>query len=65
MPTAPTIKPTHKAIQSYYDTLHQFSGQHVEHESAVRSAFQRLLEDTAKTPPLDAHPRPDDRNGEA
>ncbi len=48
MPTAAPLKPTHRAVLAYYQTLEQYSDQHVEHESAVRSAFQRLLEDTAK-----------------
>ena len=48
MAHAEAIKPTHKAIQRYYDSLKAYSKQHVDHESAVRSAFQNLLADTAK-----------------
>ena len=48
MPTAVSIKPTNKAIQSYYDALHAYEGQGVSHETAVRSAFQNLLAETAK-----------------
>jgi hypothetical protein len=48
MPTA-AIKPSHKAIQSYYDTLKAYGGQDVIHEMAVRSAFQNLLAETCKT----------------
>ena len=44
-----SIKPSHKAIQSYYDTLKIYSAQGVNHETAVRSAFQNLLAETAKT----------------
>src|SRR5260370_305057 len=43
------IKPTHKAIVLYYQTLQSFDHQHVKHESALRSAFQAMLADTAKT----------------
>jgi len=48
MPAADAIKPTHKAIERYYQTLAEFSAQRVEHEMAVRSAFQNLLADTAR-----------------
>src|SRR5690348_15149894 len=48
MPTAVSIKPTSKAIQGYYDALHAYDGQGVSHETAVRSAFQNLLAETAK-----------------
>ena len=48
MAQAEAIKPSHRAIQRYYDSLKAFDGQHVEHESAVRSAFQNLLAETAK-----------------
>jgi hypothetical protein len=48
MTTALSIKPTHKAIQAYYESLRAYDGQGVSHESAVRSAFQNLLAETAK-----------------
>lgn len=49
MPTGTkTIKPTHRAIKAYYDTLKQYAGQDITHETAVRSAFQNLLADVAK-----------------
>src|ERR1700694_5365945 len=48
MPPPPHIKPAHKAIQAYYETLTAYSERHVGHEGAVRSAFQTLLADTAK-----------------
>ena len=48
MPISTSIKPAHKAVVAYYQTLEQYSGQRVEHELAVRSAFQNLLAETAK-----------------
>src|SRR3989442_13217037 len=38
------LKPTHKAVQNYYEALRQFKTIGVAHEGAVRSAFQTLLE---------------------
>lgn len=38
------LKPTHKAVQNYYEALSQFKTIGVSHEGAVRSAFQTLLE---------------------
>ena len=49
MPKAGVIKPTHKAVVSYYQTLQSFDHQHVKHEGALRSAFQTMLADTART----------------
>ena len=43
MPTL-TLKPTHKPIKAYYAALKQFDRLGVTHETAVRSAFQSLLE---------------------
>jgi predicted helicase len=43
-----TIKASHKAIQAYYDQLHAYDAQGVGHESALRSAFQNLLAETAR-----------------
>jgi len=42
------LKPGHKAIQQYHAALQAYSGQRVEHEGALETAFQRLLADTAK-----------------
>ncbi|MGH7226576.1 MAG: N-6 DNA methylase, partial [Gemmataceae bacterium] len=42
-------KATHKAIQSYYQTLKEYHEHGVGHETALRSAFQNLLAETAKT----------------
>lgn len=38
------LKPTHKAVQTYYEALREFKDLGVSHEGAVRSAFQNLLE---------------------
>jgi hypothetical protein len=43
------VKPTHKSIQAYYDSLHAYGEQKVSNESALRSAFQNLLAETGKT----------------
>jgi predicted helicase len=37
------LKPTHAPIKAYYETLGQFGQLHIDHEMAVRSAFQDLL----------------------
>jgi predicted helicase len=42
------VKPAHKAIQQYYTALKAYSDQNVEHETALETAFQRLLGDTAR-----------------
>ena len=42
------LKPTHKAVQNYYQALKDFESPGVSHEGAVRSAFQSLLEDCGK-----------------
>ncbi|MBN2021561.1 MAG: N-6 DNA methylase [Pirellulales bacterium] len=38
------IKPAHKAVKEYYAALEAYGRQDVEHEGAVRSAFQNLLD---------------------
>ncbi len=43
------IKATHKAIQTYYQTLNDYHEHGVGHETALRSAFQNLLAEIAKT----------------
>ena len=48
MTTAAAIKPTHKAVQAYYEALAKYQVQDVGHESALRSAFQNLLAETGK-----------------
>src|SRR5262245_12766038 len=41
------LKPNHKAIRQYYAALQAYRDQHVGHEGATETAFQRLLADTA------------------
>jgi hypothetical protein len=48
MPHPAIIKSTHKAIVAYYETLKAYGEHDVEHETALRSAFQNLLAETAK-----------------
>lgn len=43
-----SLKPTHKAVITYYDALTRFENLSVKHETAVRSAFQELLEHCAR-----------------
>ncbi|MCH8047338.1 MAG: hypothetical protein IID44_26865 [Planctomycetes bacterium] len=43
-----TVKPTHKPIKDYYAALATFREHHVDHEQAVRAAFQNLLTATGK-----------------
>ena len=47
MPTL-NLKPTHKSITAYYDALNRYRQHGVTHETAVRAAFQALLEACAK-----------------
>jgi hypothetical protein len=37
------LKPTHATVKAYHETLHQCGQLHIDHEGAVRSAFQELL----------------------
>ena len=37
------LKPSHASVKAYYEALHQFGQLYIDHESAVRSAFQTLL----------------------
>jgi len=46
--TQPLIKPTHKPLKTYYATLQNLDNLYVSHELALRTAFQTLLESTAK-----------------
>ena len=48
MATSGAIKPNHKAIKSYYEALKTYVRQDVGHESALRSAFQNLLDETGR-----------------
>ena len=47
MPTL-NLKPTHKPVKAYYAALEQFARLGVTHETAVRTAFQALLEQCAR-----------------
>ena len=47
MPTL-NLKPTHKSVKAYYAALEQFAMLDVTHETAVRTAFQTLLENCAR-----------------
>ena len=47
MPTL-NLKPTHKPVKSYYAALEQFAQLGITHETAVRAAFQSLLEHCAR-----------------
>ena len=38
------LKPAHKPVKAYYESLKRFDQLNVTHETAVRSAFQTLLE---------------------
>jgi predicted helicase len=38
-----SLKPNHATVKAYYETLHQFGQLYIDHEGAVRSAFQTLL----------------------
>jgi predicted helicase len=48
------LKPTHATVKAYYETLGQFGQLHIDHEMAVRSAFQDLLAKSGRKakPPL-------------
>ena len=37
------LKPSHASVKAYYEALHQFGQLYIDHEGAVRSAFQTLL----------------------
>ena len=47
MPTL-NLKPTHKVVRLYYAALEQFERLGVTHGTAVRAAFQGLLEHCAR-----------------
>jgi len=48
MASAFKVKPSHKAVKSYYAALATYADQSVEHEGALRSAFQNLLSETGR-----------------
>ena len=43
-----TVKPSQKAVKAYYEALAKYVEQQVQHEGAVRSAFQNLLDETGR-----------------
>lgn len=43
-----SLKPSHKPIKNYYEVLEQYTKLGVEHEGAVSSAFQNLLDSCAR-----------------
>jgi hypothetical protein len=45
---AATLTPRHTLVKNYYSALREFESQKISHESAVRSAFQTLLADSAR-----------------
>lgn len=47
MPASFALKPTHKAVRAYYTALAQLANVGAKHESAVRAAFDTLLEAAA------------------
>ena len=49
MPSHGSIKPTDKALKTYYQALAAYSNQQVTHEGALETAFQRLLADSGKS----------------
>jgi hypothetical protein len=44
----PNVRPNHKAVRDYYAALETYANQSVEHEGALRSAFQNLLSETGR-----------------
>jgi len=43
-----TVKPSQKAVKAYYEALAKYAEQDVQHETAVRTAFQNLLDDAGR-----------------
>ncbi len=42
------LKPSHKPVRAYYESLAKFTQLGIKHETAVRSAFQEILETCAR-----------------
>jgi predicted helicase len=57
MPRSTLLKPSHKAIQRYYQALHTYSEQHVHHEGATETAFQQLLAEPGRVHDLTLIPK--------
>jgi hypothetical protein len=47
--SAPSIKPTHKSIATYYEALEKFKAFDAAHEGATETAFSHLLATTANS----------------
>ena len=47
-PKSEPVKPTQKAVKTYYAALKTYADQGVDNESALRSAFQNLLDETGR-----------------
>src|SRR5438445_6472576 len=45
-----SLKPTHATVKAYYETLHQFGQLYIDHEGAVRSAFQHCSPNADNAP---------------
>jgi hypothetical protein len=48
MTTRGLISPTHRSVRRYYETLEALKKQDVDNEMSVRSAFEFLLQQTAR-----------------
>lgn len=48
MPRSAFLKPSHKAIKQYYQSLEEYRAHRVTHEGALETAFQRLLDATGR-----------------
>ncbi len=48
MPKSTFLKPSHKAIKQYYQSLEEYRAHRVKHEGALETAFQRLLDATGR-----------------
>src|SRR5438094_8359240 len=47
--TSGPLKPTHKSIKLYHESLAAYAGAQISHEGATETAFSRLLADTARS----------------
>ena len=50
MPSAFKLKPTHRAVRSYYAALATYADPSVKHEGALRFACQSLLAEMPRQP---------------
>ena len=47
-PTQKPVRPNQRAVKRYYEALAAYAKQDVEHELALRTAFQNLLDETGR-----------------